>query len=401
MSMSGIDLRPGLRKRSKKQVVLDRVDVGDAERVGDDRAGGRASPGADRDAVLLGVLDEVPDDQEVGRETHLPDHAEFELEPLPGLGGNRVAVAPAQALFRHPAEHLLGRRAVVGRVVRQQDLAERDLDLAALGDLEGHRYRLGPFREGGGHLVAVLEVELVRIEGHLRRVQGRLRLDAEQGGVVLVVLAAQVMNVGGRHQRPADLAGDPGDPGVGLVLVVDPVLLNLHVDLLGAEYLDQLVEVGTRVVRPVFDQPLDEAGLEAAGQADDSLRVAVEEIHVDVGLAAVVALEEPFGAERHQVAEAGVVLGQKGQVVALVAGHLPDRVTVIDEVGLDAEDRLYVVLTTGLVHVESAVHHTVVGQAQRRHVELCRTGSHLLDVARSVEHRVLAVNVEVGYLRPA
>ncbi len=75
--------------------------------------------------------------------------------------------------------------------------------------------------------------------------------------------------------------------------------------------------------------------------------------------------------------------------------------TVIDVVGLDPEDRLDAVLPTGLVHIQRAVHHTVIGQAQRRHVELRRPGRHLLDVAGAVEHGVLAVDVEVGNLCPA
>ena len=88
-------------------------------------------------------------------------------------------------------------------------------------------------------------------------------------------------------------------------------------------------------------------------------------------------------------------------MIALVDAALPDRVAVVDVVGLDPEDRLDVVLPAGLVHVERAVHHAVVGQAQRRHVELGRPGRHLLDVAGAVEHGVLAVNVEVGNLCPA
>ena len=58
----------GVQEALEQQVVGERVDLGDVERVGDDRAGGRAAPRADRDAGVLGVLDEVPDDQEVARE---------------------------------------------------------------------------------------------------------------------------------------------------------------------------------------------------------------------------------------------------------------------------------------------------------------------------------------------
>ena len=47
------------------QVVVDRIDVGDPQAVGDEAAGRRAAARADRDALLARVADEVPDDHEV------------------------------------------------------------------------------------------------------------------------------------------------------------------------------------------------------------------------------------------------------------------------------------------------------------------------------------------------
>ena len=55
----------GVEEALEQQVVVDRVDVGDAQAVGDEAAGGRAAARADRNAVLAGVADEVPDDEEV------------------------------------------------------------------------------------------------------------------------------------------------------------------------------------------------------------------------------------------------------------------------------------------------------------------------------------------------
>ena len=49
----------------ENQVVVQRVDVGDAQRPGHEAAGRRAAAGADRNALLARVADEIPDDQEV------------------------------------------------------------------------------------------------------------------------------------------------------------------------------------------------------------------------------------------------------------------------------------------------------------------------------------------------
>ncbi len=94
----------GVQEALEQQVVAQRVDVGDRQAVGDDRAGRRAAAGTDRDAVLLGELDEVPDDQEVGVEAHAVDHVELHLHALERRGGRRVAVAQAQALVHARAQ---------------------------------------------------------------------------------------------------------------------------------------------------------------------------------------------------------------------------------------------------------------------------------------------------------
>ena len=99
----------GVEEALEEQVVAQRVDVGDPQAVGDDRAGRGAAARADGDAVVLRVLDEVPDDQEVGVEAHPVDDAELHLDALDRLGRDRVAVAPPQAL--------LDARAQVGALV--------------------------------------------------------------------------------------------------------------------------------------------------------------------------------------------------------------------------------------------------------------------------------------------
>ena len=388
----------------EQEVVGERVEVGDVERVGDDRARRRAAPRADRDPVLLRVADEVPDDQEVGLEAHLVDHPELEIEPLDRLCRRRIAVATGQALAGEPVQHLARLLAVGSREARQEQLAELDLDVAALGDLERRRHRLGPGLERLLHLGRALEEELVGVEGQLRLLERRLGLHAEQRRVVLVVLASQVVDVGGGDQRPAELAGVADDALVGLRLLGDPVLLHLEVDIVGAEHLDQVVEMGAGVVGALFDQATAKARLQAAGERDHTVGVALEQLHVDVRLAAPEALEEAGRGELDQVAEAGVVGGHQGEVVAL---HPALGAAIVDQIGLEPEDRLDPVLATGLVVLDRAVHHPVVGEPERRHPEFGRprgepaidlVGSLVDDLAGAVEQRVLAVHVQMDHV---
>ena len=112
----------GIEEALEEQVVAQRIDVGDPQRVGDDRARGAAAPWADGDAVVLGPLDEVPDDQEVGVVAHAVDDRELHLGALDGGGGHRIAVAGAQ-----PLHHAL---AQVGPLVLALGQVARD-ELAA------------------------------------------------------------------------------------------------------------------------------------------------------------------------------------------------------------------------------------------------------------------------------
>src|SRR5262249_42604727 len=71
----------GVEEALEDQIEVDRVDVRDAQAVGDQASGGGSAAGADRDALLAAVADEVPDDQEVPRVLHLLDHLDLVREP--------------------------------------------------------------------------------------------------------------------------------------------------------------------------------------------------------------------------------------------------------------------------------------------------------------------------------
>ena len=98
--MSGSDTRSGLRKRSKSRSILQRVDVGDAQAVGDQAARGRAAARPDGDALFARVADEVPDDQEVAREPHPLDHVDLVLEPRAVRPRGSAATIPRACISR-------------------------------------------------------------------------------------------------------------------------------------------------------------------------------------------------------------------------------------------------------------------------------------------------------------
>ena len=222
------------------QLVADRVDVGNRKRVGDERAGRGAAAGADRDAVLLGEADEVPDDQKVVGEAHLLDRLQLVAEALLELGRDRP-VALLQAFFAL-LDEVVERVAVLGNVeARQVDPAELDLDVAALGDLEGAAHRVVVAGEVERHLGGRLEVEVVGLElpvvGVLERVAG---LNAEERLVCARVGVAQVVDVAGRDGREAGLLRELRELGQDARLHVEVRVLQLDVDVVLAERLSRV-----------------------------------------------------------------------------------------------------------------------------------------------------------------
>src|ERR1035441_4526777 len=58
----------------EQQTVLQRIDVGDLHGVADQAAGRRSTSRTYRNTDGFRIADEVPDDEEVARDLHLPDH---------------------------------------------------------------------------------------------------------------------------------------------------------------------------------------------------------------------------------------------------------------------------------------------------------------------------------------
>ena len=81
----------GIEEAFEQKPEADRIEIGDCERVGNERAGAGAAARADRNALRLRPLDEIGDDEEVAGIFHALDDAELEGEAvvilLSGMAG--------------------------------------------------------------------------------------------------------------------------------------------------------------------------------------------------------------------------------------------------------------------------------------------------------------------------
>ena len=81
-------------------------------------------------------------------------------------------------------------------------LAELKVDLTPLRDLDRVRERLRMLREQRRHFVRILDVELLRLEFHARRIVDRLaHLDRHEDVLRARVRTGQIMRVVGNDQR--------------------------------------------------------------------------------------------------------------------------------------------------------------------------------------------------------
>ena len=400
----------GVEEALEDEVEVDRIDVGDAHAPRHQRAGGRAAARANRDRLLAGVADEVPDDQEVAAVAHPLHHLDLVVETALVLV-DRVGQAAfagelpqarqplLESLARHLLEVLVQRRAwrhvEAGQVVDPL----RDRDVAALGNPDRVRQRIGVVSEHRLHLLGGLEKELIAgVAQALGVVDGLARADAQQDVVRLRVALPQVVDVVGGHERQVQLAGQGQDALVDDLLLLDTLVLHLQEEVARAQDVAQPRRRFQRRPR-LFDlERARHLPLQAAAEADEPLGVLGQQILVDSR-----PVVEPFGiARRHQLDQvlvALVGLGQQHQVVGFGLRSALLEAAALRHVDLAAEDRLDAAGARVVVEDHRREHVAVLGDRERRHVELDRFVQQLVDAAGAVEERKLGVQVQVNEVR--
>ena len=402
----------GVEEALEEQPVRDRVDVGDAEGVRDQRAGGRTTAGTDPDAHLPGVGDEVGDDEEVGGETLVPDDAQLEVH-----AGVVTLRHPAGEAPPEPGEHLAAQELVLGLPGRDREDGHAvalgphlTVGLHPLGDGEGVVAGAGHVLPERAHLLRRLQVVPVAVELEARGVgQGLAGLDAEQHLVVLGGILGDVVAVVGGQRRDAERAAHLQQALADPALDGQPVVHQLEVEVLLAE--DVLPARGGLQCLPVLTQPKARLHLAggASGGGDDARGMLGDDLGIHPRPLAQLALDGSPAGEREQVAQPGGVLREHGHVgVGAGAGHIVGLLARVApqhplgaqprlgrHVSLDADDRGDAVLGGLRVELAGPVHVAVVGHPDRRHPQPLGLVEQRADLGRAVEHRVLRVGVQV------
>ena len=343
------------------------------------------------------VGDEVGNDEKVIDKAHLFYHGKLIVELL----CNASVVVRVSARKSCAAELLQIVKAValaLGQLeARQLVFSELEVVAAHVRDLRGVVGSLGVFGEKRAHLGLVLEVKLVGLKFHARRVgYGFLHLHAHQNVLIICVVFFDIVRVVCDGKWNAGLAVDAQKPLGRALFGLKAVILDLKIKAVLAEKLAQLQRLFlcAFVVSGVYHARYSSG--DAAGKADKSLGVLVQQLPVYARLV-VKALGEGHGNEVAQIFVARFVFAQQDKVRVLrVNAVLLVKARSRRNIDLAADDRLYAGSAAGLVKRDGAVHDAVVGDSKRGLTELLCAVNERLDAAVAVEQRIFGMNMQVN-----
>ena len=397
----------------EQQTVSERVDVGDAQGVGDEAARRRTAPRAHRDLPILGEAHEILHDEEIGRVPGPPNDVKFHAEALLVVGTRRPGTVhlggcepPLQTLAGILLEMAVQRASRGHLEIGQQAVfVDQSETLDLLRDFERVPVGVGAIVEDRLHLVGRLEEELVRMELQAPGIPDRpVRADAQAQVVGIRVPGRGVVRVVRAHERDPGLPGDLDHSGPNPLLQIGKagafrsgpsrrgVIHDLEVVVVLAE--DFLVAAGPLHGISAGDHFARHDSLGTRRERDQPFVVFRQEIEVHPRLEI-----EPLGvgdrAEPHEVPETDAVLREQNQMLVLRIRVLVTPASRRD-IGLAPENGFHAHLSGSFVELEGADEIPVIRNRHRRHPLLRGQLDNVGKAAHPVEQRVLGVRVEMN-----
>ena len=312
-----------IEKPLEQKAKPDRIEIGDRQRVGDERSRAGATARTDRNACGLRPLNEIRDDQEIARIVHAGDDIELEGEPgaivlLRGAARKAVDFEPvAQAFLGLAAQFrglivcgVRGIGAGANREARQDRLARDRAERAALGDLDGGCQRLRHVGEQHRHfrprLETVIRGQLLAIGLCDKTSAG----DAEQRVMGFVIVRGREIRLIGRDNRKPFRIGEVDQHSLSAAFLLDAVALQLDIEPV-AEQARKPVAACRREGCMIGVERERDRAVRAAGQGNQVLGVALEPFEFDVRGLMDRRFEKCPRIEPHQAAVAAPARGKQ------------------------------------------------------------------------------------------
>ena len=387
-----------IQEAFEEEVVGERVEVGDFQRVGDQRARAGTASGADRDVVVFRPLDEVGDDEEVAGEAHLVDDAQLYLKPRVirrAFGGafcfvrEELRQAQLQSVLRALNEKILNRHAFRQRKIRQIILAERQLQIAAGGDRMRVGEKLRRIMKALCHHRIAGEMVLLREIARALVVGAQPAIADADAHLVHVVIV--------RRRETGEVGGNGGDTQFASGVAAPVEILRLA--RLAVPRQLQIVAVGEnalpeggaffRALRIAAAKKTRQIAVNAAGKGNQPLALRRGEalnMHRHALMVLVVLIGEAD--QLAEMNEAGEILREQNQLVV--------RAVAVAHGEVATENRLDARRPRLLVELERTVEIVAVGQRNRLRALAFGKIDNLADTQNAVAQGKFAVDVQMG-----
>ncbi len=394
----------GIQETLKQEIIFQRVDIGNAQTVGHQAAGGRAPPRSHRDALIASVADKVPDNQKIARVATGANNLQLFLQARL-IVALRIRQATftllmcfktgLQPLLHHLLEIIIQGQITRGFVERQHQRIKRQFDIAALGDFQRAAARLRVLPEDLVHLLRRFDVVLLWIVAHAFGIVVTLaRANAEQDIVRYSITGAQVVAIVGRHERHVHILAKIDQLSVDLRLRFQPMGHDLQVIVIRTENLAVTINGICRLFNLIVHDVAIGLALEAPGERDEALGVFSQGRFIDPRLV-VKAVDISRAQQSRQILVTGKILGQQRQMIrhAAAFGHRPIKARARRDIGLAAQDWLDALALGRLVKFHGPKHVAMIGHGNRWHAEFCRSLYQFANTVRPVQQAVFRVQM--------
>ena len=389
-----------IQEALEQQVILQRIQISNQQRIGHQRARPRTPARPDRYAVVLGPLDEVHDDQEVTGKLHLDDDIQFEVEPInvdlpAGLVILRTRRQDYLETLFQPLEGDLAKEVRLTHAIRcrkgwQKVLAQLHVDIATLGNLDTVGQSLRNIGKQLGHFLRTFQVLLITVlTNPAWIIKGPAFANTDAGFVGFKILAFEKTYIVGGHHRATTLARQCHG-GMQILLVIQTT---------GA--LKLKIKTAREDTHPVIQQLSSQLRItRQQSQADFTFLGAGQGNHI------LARLGDPLAANGHQTVTLtfGITPGdQFGQIAIAITVHRQQGhtgklgiVITAQQPQIDTGNRLDTTTHGRLVELHQTAHVVLIGHRHSRHPRLSHRFDQRLDLDNAVNQRELAVYAQVN-----
>ena len=222
--------------------------------------------------------------------------------------------------------------------------------------------------------------------------------NTDQRVVRMGMIALDIMHIVGGDEIEVKFFGPRNELGVYLGLFVEAMVLQLEKKSFLTEELLKPVDCGAGLIGIISHDRLRDLAGQTAAEGDDPFVMRLQQFLIDSGLV-IKSLEMRGRGKAHEVLVADFIFGQQQEMVVAVLARPAVGLAVKPAAGRDvhfaADDRLEILALGLLIKIHRAMHHAMIGDGQRGEVQLHRSVDQLVQTAGAIEHRKLAVDMQV------